>query len=267
MMAILPRARDVRLVHIVGLAVLLMLSLAGHARASLWFDIQWTGGHAAFIPDNGPLDLDPAVDSIRLGNPDGSPLVFGGHEFTAEGRMHQSDGIRYVTVSNGLLSGSGIDYFSVILYGDKPLPKPMVGYGSRSYRFALQQPWAMEQYARVLGEGGLHHNDFDVYFFDDLMGNLDGDPATVDGKSLVFNPAFEEDWVFHTPRWLMWTQMYFLDLPANVPTRIEFDGEVRTRFAPWVPEPTSGHIWSAFALVGLRRHGAGMRRCIRGVAG
>ena len=219
----------------------------------------WTGsGAAAYIQDNDPLDLDPALDSIRIGGTQGAPLVTGGFEVSAHGRSYRRDGVQYVTLSDVLLSGGGSSEILLQLFRGYELPAEMFGYASHWSQARFVEPMQPENHVQVYSSGGLFHNDIDTHFPYRAMGTIDGIPGA---ESIVFNPVADPDedfayWFRRSyftgiPEYSLWTEMYFSDLRTDLPNHIRLESEMKVTFAPWVPEPTSSVIWSAFGLTGL----------------
>ena len=228
----------------------------------LRLEVRTGSGGAAYIHDNDPLDLDPALDSIRIGGTQGSPLVVGGFEVSAQGRSYRRDGVQYVTLTDVLLSGGGSSEISLQLFRGYELPAEMFGYASHWSQARFVEPMQPDNHAQVYSFGGLFHNDIDTHFPYRAMGTIDGIPGA---ESIVFNPVADPDddfayWFLRSyftgiPEYSIWTEMHFSDLRTDLPNHIRFESEMKVTFAPWVPEPTSSVIWSAFGLAGLSLRG------------
>lgn len=214
-------------------------------------------GSEVVVRDNDPLDLDPEVDSIRIGGPLGTPLLVAGYEVSLWGRSYRRDGVQYVTLSEVLLSGAGAGIRLELTWGHT-LPAVMFGYASHWSTARFVEPMQPDNHALVYSSGGLAHNVIDTHFPNRATGSIDGIPGA---DSIVFNPQEEYAYWFYGsywqdyPEYRIWTEMVFHELRTDLPNHIQFESEMKVRFAPWVPEPTSSVIWSAFGLAGLSLRG------------
>ncbi len=245
-----------KFIPMVATILLLLLVLSTNARASLTL---WLGRrpYDGQVDDNGPLDLDPAVDSIRIGGSLGPPLVVEGYEVSLWARSYRRDGVQYLRLSNVQLSGSG-ELIHLAAVQSYDLAVEMFGYASHWSTARFVEPMQPENHALVNSSGIFFHNDIDVHWIHETSGVIDGSPGT---ESIVFNPVFDPEndygyWIRKSyydgiPGYAMITEMFFRELRADIPNHIQFESEMKFRFAPWIPEPTSSLIWSAFGLAGL----------------
>jgi len=243
-------------IPIVATILVLWCALSTNARASLTLWLG-RGPYDGQVDDNGPLDLDPTVDSIRIGGSLGPPLVVEGYEVSLWARSYRRDGVQYLRLSNVQLSGSGeLIYLAAVQSYD--LSVEMFGYASHWSTARFVEPMQPENHALVTSSGLLFHNDIDVHWIHETSGVIDGSPGT---ESIVFEPEFDPEndygyWIRKSyyngiPRYTMITEMVFRELRTDIPNHIQFESEMTFRFAPWIPEPTSSVIWSAFGLAGL----------------
>jgi len=200
------------------------------------------------IDDNSLLDQDPAVGRMRVGGP-AAPLVVDGLEFSARGASWRRDGVQYVKLSDAMISGMGSDEFFVQLFDVQTLPALMNGYGSNWSQFRFVDPMVPENHANVLASGGLGHNDIDTAFPGLGRGTIDGVPGA---ESIVFGPSAEDPFVFYTPLYGIWTEVVIQSLRTDIENHLAFESQMTLRFPNWVPEPSSGPVWIAFALMMLK---------------